>query len=281
MANHTKRWQIGLLGLVIVFYAAVLLRNLHESERRSLQLNEIPIAEDYVGIALRIVAVNPATSEMTARISFRLTGNLAKDPATPSVDLKLLLNEIRGPQEIDFPRGRRINPIEAVFSLDGNVNQYPFDRYSSSIWMMVTKKPSVVRPSRAQTGKHKKTAPLETVGGLVLAVPQESEPLPIVSSMDASIPGLKVEGQSVERGGEGIEGFKMTVRRADNVIVVSILIMVLMMTLAMSVLMMSLQALARDGKLDLLPLSLCVTLLFGLPALRNAQPDVPALGAFG
>jgi hypothetical protein len=208
MANDTKRWQIGLLGLVMVCYAAVLLRNLHESERRSLQLDEIPIAGDYVGIALRIVAVNPATSEMTARISFRLAGNLAKDPATPAVDLKLLVNEIRGPQEIDFPRGRRINPIEAVFSLDGNVNQYPFDRYSSSIWMMVTKKPSAVRPSRPQTGKHKKTTPLETVGGLVLAVPQESEPLPIVSSIDASIPGLKVEGQSVERGGGGDRGLQ-------------------------------------------------------------------------
>jgi len=30
-----------------------------------------------------------------------------------------------------------------------------------------------------------------------------------------------------------------------------------------------------------LPLSLCVTLLFGLPALRNAQPAVPPLGVLG
>jgi hypothetical protein len=33
--------------------------------------------------------------------------------------------------------------------------------------------------------------------------------------------------------------------------------------------------------LDLLPLSLSITLIFGLPALRNAQPDVPPLGALG
>lgn len=64
-------------------------------------------------------------------------------------------------------------------------------------------------------------------------------------------------------------------------IVVSILIMVLMMTLAMSVLLMSIEALASSQRLDLLPLSLSLTLLFGLPALRNSQPAVPPLGAFG
>jgi len=105
--------------------------------------------------------------------------------------------------------------------------------------------------------------------------------LPIVSSIDASIPGLKFEGQSMERSAQGVHGFKLVVQRADNVIVVSILIMILMMSLAMSVLMMSLQALAPGGKIELLPLSLCVSLLFGLPALRNTQPSVPALGAFG
>jgi len=164
------------------------------------------------------------------------------------------------------------------------VNQYPFDRYETAIWMMVTKKAHTSQPSRPRTGEaDKKDVPLgETVGGLVVAAPQESEPLPVVSSIAASIPGLKFQGQNVARAGQGIKGFKLVVQRADNVIVVSILIMVLMMSLAMSVLLMSLQALtAPGGKIDLLPLSLCVSLLFGLPALRNAQPSVPTLGAFG
>lgn len=283
MTRRATRSQIGLTVLVIIIYVAVLLHNLHESERRSLQLNETPITGDYVGISIRIVEVNPTTSEMMARVTFSLDGSIAKDPATPAADLKLLLNEIRGPQEIDFPRGRRINPIEAFFSLDGNVNQYPFDRYETSIWIMVTQKARSSQPSRPLMGKaDKKAVPLgEMVGGFVVAAPQESEPLPIVLSIAASIPGLKFKGQRVEHVGREINGFKLVVRRADNVIVVSILIMVLMMSLAMSVLMMSLQALVPNGKLDLLPLSLCVALLFGLPALRNAEPEVPALGAFG
>jgi hypothetical protein len=42
---------------------------------------------------------------------------------------------------------------------------------------------------------------------------------------------------------------------------------------------MAVRVTARDRKLDLLPLSLSITLIFGLPALRNAQPGVPPLGA--
>jgi hypothetical protein len=91
---------------------------------------------------------------------------------------------------------------------------------------------------------------------------------------------LKFEGKNVERPGQGIEGFNVVVLRADNVIVVSVFFMVLMMGLAVSVLLMGIRS-ASGEKIELVPLSLSVSLLFGLPALRNAQPAVPALGAFG
>ena len=283
MLSRTKRLQIGLTVLVVVLYSVTLLRNLHESERRSLQLKETPLAGDYVGVSIRVVAVDLSTSEITARVSVRLNGELAKDPVTPAIDLKLFLNGIRGPQEIEFPRGRRINPFEAVFPLDGNVNKYPSDSYDTSIWMMVTKRARSTKPPQTQTEEaDKKQNPLEeTASGVIVAAPQESVTLPIVSSINASVPGLKFEGQSVERPGNGLEGFKLFVRRADNVIIVSILIMVLMMSLAMSVLLMSFHALTSTERIELLPLSLCVTLLFGLPALRNAQPAVPPLGVLG
>lgn len=283
MANRARLFQFGLVFLVIAAYVAVLFHNLHESERRSLQINEVPISGDNASIAIRIVQVNPTMSQMTARVTVTLEGSIAKDLVTPAVDLKLLLNEIAGPQEIDFPRGQRINPIEGVFPLDGNVNGYPFDRYESAIWMMVTRKARAARALRPSTGQQDQNvvSPEEAAGGFVVVTPEERAPVPIASSMAASIPGMKFEGRRVESSSKGMDGFKLVVRRADNVVVVSILIMVLMMGLAMSVLMMSIQALEPGGKIELLPLSLCVSLLFGLPALRNAQPAVPPLGAFG
>ena len=136
MMSHSTRTHIGLIALVVVIYSAVLSYNRKEATRRSLDLKEAPIAGDSVDISMRNISLDPARLEMAVRMSFHLNGKIAKDPVTPAVDLKFFLNAIDGPQQIEFPRGRRMNSIEAVFPLDGNLNRYPFDRYESSIRLL-------------------------------------------------------------------------------------------------------------------------------------------------
>jgi hypothetical protein len=278
----SHKGKIAFVVFILIFYSATLIHNLNESQRRSLQLKEAPATGSYVDVSFQVIAINSTSSEMTTRVTFRLNGDLAKDPVTPAVDLKFFVNGILGPQEIEFPRGKRINPVIAVFAVDGNVNHYPFDRYSSLIRIMIMKT-TVARRAREAEGQPSSTTAItdEPAGGFVTATPQEGEPLPISSSIIASIPGVKFHGERVEHRDKGIEGFDMTIRRADNVIVFSVLIMTLMLSLALSVLLMCLSALASTEKLELMPLSFCVTLLFGLPALRNAQPAVPPLGVLG
>jgi hypothetical protein len=41
---------------------------------------------------------------------------------------------------------------------------------------------------------------------------------------------------------------------------------------------MVLHVAASPGEVNLVPLSLCIALIFGLPALRNVQPNVPGMG---
>jgi hypothetical protein len=278
----SHKGKIAFVVFILIFYSATLIHNLNESQRRSLQLKEAPATGSYVDVSFQVIGINSTSSEMTTRVTFRLNGDLAKDPVTPAVDLKFFVNGILGPQEIEFPRGKRINPVIAVFAVDGNVNHYPFDRYSSLIRIMVTKTTVARRAKEAERQSSSSTAlPDEPADGFVTAAPQEGETLPISSSIIASIPGVKFHGERVEHRDKGIEGFNMTIRRADNVIVFSVLIMTLMLSLALSVLLMCLSALASTEKLELLPLSFCVTLLFGLPALRNAQPAVPPLGVLG
>lgn len=285
MVYGTRRLKINLTVLVMVlaFYAAVLAHNLNESERRSLYLKGVPPAGDSVVISLRVVSVNPRTSDVTARLTFRLQGSIAKDPVVPAVPLSFFLNDIRGPQEIVWPRDRRVNPLEVSFSLDGNENKYPIDSYSSEIRMLVTRMDRAVHaghPVSPPQEDQNAPPPADSDGGLVVTAAQEGERVPIALSIDASIPGLKFSGAQAGPGRSGFEGFDVAVRRADNVIVVSVLIMVLMMSLAMSVLTMAIGSALAD-KLELVPLSLSVSLLFGLPALRNAQPGAPPIGAFG
>jgi hypothetical protein len=59
-----------------------------------------------------VTNVNQAAQELTAQLGFRLAGNIA---LTPAKDMKLLINNVRGQQEFDFPQGKRMNRIEAVF----------------------------------------------------------------------------------------------------------------------------------------------------------------------
>ncbi len=282
MPKHRNKVVIAFVLLLVVIFSVTLFRNLTEGSRRSLNLKEVATAGNQIGINIQVVSINSSSLEMTAQIRVRLIGKLAKDPFTPTADLKLFINGIRGPQVIEFPRGQTISPFTAVFSLDGNANHYPFDRYTSSIRIMATGKAAASRSRSVSVHARKRTGlPDNPVDDFLVAAPQEGESLPISSSMIASIPGIKFEGQRIENVEQGIEGFDLGIRHADNVIVVAVLAMALMMSLAVSVLLMSIKALMVDDKTELLPLSLCVSLLFGLPALRNAQPAVPPLGVLG
>ena len=79
-------------------------------------------------ISMLVTAVNPSAHELMAQISLRPQGILAQDEVTPAVNLKLLTNNVRSQQEFDFPKGQRMNRVEAVFPLNGELNRYPFDR---------------------------------------------------------------------------------------------------------------------------------------------------------
>jgi Domain of unknown function (DUF4436) len=227
--------KLLLLSVLLFLYFVLLLRSLNEGSRRSLQLRDDTDVADHIVISALVTAVGPATQELTAQISLRPQGTLAQDEVTPAVDLKLLTNNVRSQQQFDFPKGKRMNRIEAVFPLNGELNKYPFDRYATTLWFLV------ITPARKKQ-------------------PQTS-----------NTPGSSLN----------FTGIELKMRRADNVISVSILLMILMIGLAMSLLAMVFKATTSGPKVDLVPLSLSISLIFGLPALRNVQPGVPPVGAFG
>ena len=54
---------------------------------------------------------------------------------TPANGFQALTNNVRSQQEFDFPKGKRMNRIEAVFPLNGELNKYPFDYYRTTLWL--------------------------------------------------------------------------------------------------------------------------------------------------
>jgi hypothetical protein len=275
---------LGVIFLV-AFYFLVLQSRRVEEVARSLQIHEEASTPDHVLVLTRIVSINPSAGEITARLDFQPAGKYAKDEVTPSINLKLLVNSVKGTQEIDFPQARRINPMEVVFPLEGNRNDYPFDHHDATLWMLLT------APGRAQEppprpaikAKGEKRAPPRAAGELAVgsAVLERYQPVPIFVNLSASIEGSKFTGDTTRKAGQEATGIKLEVTRSSSVLVLSVIVMAMMIVLAGSVLVMTLHATSADRKLDLVPLSLAVSLIFGLPALRNIQPGIPAVGVFG
>lgn len=281
MRNRPTRLKIAFAFVIAAVYVTVLVRGSTESSRRSLQLRDESSARDRVAVSVVVTNVNPATHELTAQLGFRFAGNIAQDEVTPAADMKLLINNVRGQQEFDLPRGKRTNRIEAVFPLNGDFNKYPFDRYESTMWLLVTLPPAI---SKADVSKVPENQPQQTLHAEQLAVGavtlQRSTPIPLSLAESASISGIKFEGSVTRNESTQVTGISLNLRRSDNLIAVSILINAMMTGLALSVLAMALQVTTAKRQFDLLPLSMSMTLIFGLPALRNVQPGVPPIGAF-
>jgi hypothetical protein len=282
------RFRTLLVLSILVFYCAILLRNLNEGARRSLQLRDDTDSSDHVLISVLVTGVDPSTQELTAQISLRPQGALAQDEVTPAVDLRLLTNNVRSQQEFDFPKGKRMNRIEAVFPLNGELNRYPLDHYRTTLWLLMTTPARKTQPQAAKPpensegpengGEEALRANHLAVGATAL---QQSTAVPLTIALSASTPGIKFEGSVSRESSMKVSGIELRIRRADNVIFVSVLLMTLMGGLAMSQLGMVLKATTHGPKVDLVPLSISISLIFGLPALRNVQPGVPPVGAFG
>jgi hypothetical protein len=281
MRKKRTRLKIAVVLGIIALYVVVLVRGSTESTRRSLQLRDETPALDRITVSVLVTNVNPGAQELTAQLGFRLAGDIARDEVTPANDLTLLINNVRGQQEFDFPQGKRMSRIEVVFPLNGNFNKYPFDRYETTLWLLITIPPTF---NKAPVSKAPENHPQVNLHEEQLAVGavtlQRSTPIPLSLVVSAAIPGIKFQGSVTRNENTQVTGIALNLRRADNLISLSVLVNLMMTALAWSVLAMALQVTTAKRPFDLLPLSMSMTLIFGLPALRNVQPGVPPVGAF-
>jgi hypothetical protein len=280
MVKRRARLKIALVVGILALYTTVLLRGSTESARRSLQLRDETSARDRVTVSVLVTNVDPVAQELTAQLDFRLAGDIAQDEVTPATGVKLLINNVGGQQEFDFPQGKRMNRIQAVFPLNGDLNKYPFDRYETTMWLLMTVPSATnkVQASKAPENRPQAPVPAEqlAIGAVTL---QRSKPIPLSLAVSAAIRGIKFRGSVTRNQSTQVVGIGLNLRRADNLIIVSLLINAMMTGLAVSVLAMVLRVMAT-GESDLVPLSMSISLIFGLPALRNVQPGVPPVGAF-
>lgn len=276
-----KTFRISAVFAVILVYLFVLWIGLTEETRRSLTIaKSSATTNDFVIINVRVISIDTTQKLLHERIRLIPMGRFAIDKTTPALDLKLLINSVSGKQSVVFPKGERIVPIEFSSLLSGNQNRYPFDRYTTDIELVITA-PAKKKPEPLpQDNLDENTDPLATTLIVGASDLNQSEPVPLNENFIASMPGIKFEGTITQNDTYKLMQTTVAMRRANNVITLSIVVMIIMFGLAISIVGMVLQVSSSEREINLIPLSLCTALIFGLPALRNIQPGVPPVGGF-
>lgn len=281
-----RRLSTALSAVVLAaIYFASLAFSLTEADRRSVALETKPMGPDNIHVEIEVVGVDLMRSELTTRISFQLAGKLAEDKLIPAADLRLVVNGVRGQQQFDFTKGQRIDPIEVIFPIEGNANMYPFDHHKANLWLFLTLR----KPAQAMA----LPKPDSPIGN----VPEElarSPSLPISTTsieqavqadtetrFSASIPGVSFQGTLPAQGAQnlkGLTGFEVHMNRSLGVVFISVTSMVMMGALGIALVLMVLRIVARGRHIASFHIPMAVSLIFGLPALRNMQPGIPPVG---
>jgi hypothetical protein len=264
---------------LMLLYVAVLWMGLTEQNRRSVIVTKSAASDsNFVIVDIKVTSVDTERGLLHERIRLIPSGRFAVDRVTPAVDLELLSNSVSGKETVRFPRGERIFPIDFTSLLSGNQNRYPFDKYTADIDVLVTVPERTKRKAVQPESPEDSATPL--ANGLVVGANllEKSEMVAIREDFGASIPGVKFKSAIAADEATKLMHTSIALRRANNVISVSIMVMIGMFGIAVSVMSMVLKTAASPNEINLVPLSLCVTLIFGLPALRNVQPGVPGVG---
>src|SRR6266850_516258 len=285
--------------LIVFVVALVLVLKIYKSEgeKRSASISDIGEKDpNHIEVDVKLVSIDPNKGDIVARLEFLPKGHFTTDDgATLARDLKLFVNSATGKQELDFPKGKRMNPAEVVVNMfDGLVTDYPFDKHSAYLEMYFLPgkeagkdKPAEAAPKPAEAAPTPKPeAPAageeqkkEEEKKTEAAKPDEDD-IPIGVDFVGSIPGFKIDAAKAKESTNDYVGIDMTISRAATTKFFSFFVMALMWGLTLGVLFLTLSVVLRGRKVELAMFSFTAALLFAFAAVRNAQPGTPPIGTY-
>ncbi len=246
-----------IFGVVVVLifaglYALTLISYVNEGE-----YNKLPFtlgddkAADNVVVNARMLSIDPVKGEVAIRVDVLPQGALTTtDGLTSTKSLKVLINGATGQLERTFDKGKTISPFDTVISLDGVVNNYPFDTYAGQLYVYVT----------SQDGKD-----------------AAEEEVPVLVNLTANIPGYQINAAAdAKESTETTPLINMDASRSKTVVVVAIAGMIIMWAIGIAVIFLTMSFVFRSRKAE--AFAFYSGLLFGLFGLRNSLPNTPPIG---
>ena len=297
MAERIKAKDIIITVAVIIVFAValVLVLNIYknEGERRSASVSDTGEKDpNHIEVDIKLVSIDPNKGDIVARMEFLPKGHFTTDDgSTLARDLKLFVNSATVKQEMDFPKGKRMNPTEVVVSMyDGVVTDYPFDKHKGYLELYFL-------PGKASAKDEKKTEAPKPAEAAATPAPGEEQKkeedekkaetseksddiIPVGVEFEGSIPGFKIDAAKSKDSDEDLVGIEMTIARASTTKFFSLFVMAMMWGLTIAVLLLTLSCVLRGRKVELAMFSFTAALLFAFATVRNAQPGTPPIGTY-
>jgi len=304
MSEKLKAKDIIITIVVVILFAVglVLVLNIYKSEgeKRSASVSDLGEKDpNHIEVDVTLVSIDPNKGDIVARMEFLPKGSYTKDDGTLARDVKLFVNGATGKQETDFPKGKKMNPMEVVVQMyDGLVTDYPFDKHKAYLEMYFvpgkpekkTAEPGAAKPAEAapaptpkpEAAAEEAPAKEDAAKKTEAAAKEEEEDdeIPIGVDFAGSISGFKIEAAKAKESQNDLVGIDMTISRASTTKFFSLFVMVMMWGLTISVLLLTLSVVLRGRKVELAMFSFTAALLFAFATVRNAQPGTPPIGTY-
>jgi hypothetical protein len=248
-----KEIIVGLL-LIIVFGGsyALTLQGYHNEGANNTEGTVFSAgdAADKLVVNAKVLSIDPSKGEMAVRFDLIPDGALTEDGGySPTQNIKVYVNASTGTAERTFEKGKTISPFDAVFNLDGLVNDYPFDSYTNQVYMYVT----------AQESKE-----------------ADEVNVPVEVNWVANIPGYAITSSENKEGNPTNQLIDVSVERSGTVKSVAVAGMAIMWAIGIAVIFLTLAFTFRNRKAE--AFAFYSGLLFGLFGLRNSLPGTPPIG---
>lgn len=295
MSEKVKAKDIIVTVAVIIVFAValVLVLNIYNSEgdKRSAAVSDIGDKDpDHIEVDVKLISIDPNKGDVVARLEFLPKGNFTTDEgSTLARELKLYVNSANGKQELDFPKGKRMNPMEVVVSMfDGVVTDYPFDKHSAFLEMYFLpgkeaakeKSAEALKPAPTPTPSTGEEQKKEEGEKKAEAEKSDENEIPIGVDFVGSIPGFKIDAAKSKESTGDYVGIDMTIARASTTKFFSLFVMTMMWGLTLGVIFLTLSVVLRGRKVELAMFSFTAALLFAFAAVRNSQPGTPPIGTY-
>jgi len=311
ISDKFRTKDLIIVGVVLVLFAIafIVVLNIYkqEGEKRSAVISDSGERDpDHVEVFVKLLSVDPIKGDAVARLEFVPHGALVKgeDDDVLTRDLKLYTNSATGKRELDFQKGKRMNPSEVVIEMyDGLATDYPFDQHSAMLELYFTSKAKAT-PAQGADGKPAAAATAPT-GESAAPTPAESpapstsdssqaapkkdesdadddgeESIAVAVDFYGSIPGFRINAAKNPESTEDYVALDMKIGRSSTVVFFSMFITVLMWGVTIAVLVLTLSVLLRGRKIEIGMFSFLAALLFAFAAVRNSQPGVPPIGTY-